>query len=99
MTDEQHRQCRIFTSVLRLLDVDDAGLTDKNDFDDLQAIAQVSAEVKEFTSAGDTPEELMLHRVATLTEKVLMTWGNPEPATVKEWLIARAELLQIRIGV
>lgn len=45
MTDERHK-LDIFTRSLSLLDVDDDGLTDSCDFDDIKAIAQICPEIK-----------------------------------------------------
>lgn len=99
MTPEERNKCALFVHALRLLHVDDDGLTDDNDTDDLNVITQVCPEVKAMTAAGDSPYSLALHRVATLTERVLLTWGRPDRQAVKDWLIARGELLELSIGI
>jgi hypothetical protein len=55
--------------VLDLLHVDADGLTDATEFEDVKAIAQICPQIKEITAAGETPEQLALHRLATLTER------------------------------
>lgn len=97
MTEDERFKCGIFVRSLSLLKVDDDGLTDDNDMDDLEAISQVCPEVKAITSTGESPYELALHRVATLTEQVLLTWARPDRKAVKGWLIARGELLVLQI--
>jgi hypothetical protein len=87
----------IFTKSLTLLHVDDNGLTDETELDDIKAIAQICPQIRDITAAGETPEDLALHRLATLTERVCLTWGVANRQAVKEWSIARAELLVLRI--
>jgi hypothetical protein len=99
MNPADRHKCDIFVRSLKFLHVDDDGLTDDTDFTDVKAIAQLCPEITEITKAGDTPEQLALHRVAVLTESVCLTWGMANPKAVKEWLIARGELLVLRIGV
>ena len=96
MTPEQ--QCALFVRSLSLINVDDDGLTDANDFTDLEALSQVCPEIKLMTAAGNTPYSLGLHRVATLTERILLTWARPDQRAIKEWLLARGELLEMSTG-
>ncbi|MGZ4563131.1 MAG: hypothetical protein ACXVX6_06055, partial [Mycobacterium sp.] len=91
MTPDQRHKCHIFVRSLSLLDVDDDGLTDATDFDEVKAIAQVCPEIKQITEAGDTPEQLALYRLAALTERVCLTWGQSDRQAVRGWLVARAE--------
>ena len=51
MDNLSRQKCTLFTYSLRLLDVDDDGLTDATDFDDVKAIAQVCPEINEITRA------------------------------------------------
>jgi hypothetical protein len=51
MTDDD-RKCDLFLRALSLLKVDDSGLTDATDFDDLRAITQICPEIKEIIGAG-----------------------------------------------
>lgn len=97
MTPDQRQTCDLFVKSLTLLEVDGDGLTDNNDFTDIKAIAQVCPEVKQITEAGETPEQLALYRVSALTEAVCLTWGMANRKAVKDWLIARAELLVLQI--
>jgi hypothetical protein len=97
MNEDKRYKCDLFVLSLRLLDVDDDGLTDDVDFNDVKAIAGVCSEVRQITAGYTSPYEILLHRVADLTERVCYTWAHPDPATVKEWLIARGELLELLI--
>jgi hypothetical protein len=80
-----------------LLHVTEESLSDDNDMTDMQAIWDVAAEVKQITAAGNSPEELAINRLAVCTERVLLTWGVKDQLAVKDWLIARAELLELQI--
>jgi hypothetical protein len=91
-------RCETFVRALTLLDVDDDGLTDNNNLDDLEAIAQICPDVKNITSPGDSPYALALHRLAVLTEDLLVTYVFPDRQVVRGWLIARAELLDLRLA-
>ena len=97
MNDLERHNCQLFLGSLDLLHVDDDGLTDATHFDDVKAIAQTCPLIREITPAGDTPYLLALNRLATLTERVCLTWGRPDRQAVKQWLIARAELLLLQI--
>jgi hypothetical protein len=98
MTDDERRLCDIFIYSLSLLHVDDTGLTADNLLADMNAIAYACRQVKAITAAGDTPEQLALHRLACLTEDVLVTYIFPDRQVVRDWLIARAELLELRLA-
>lgn len=99
MTPNDRHKCDVFAKSLNLLEVDDDGLTDNNDFTEIKAIAQLCPEIKQIAAASETPEQLALYRVAVLTEAVCLTWGMANRKAVKDWLIARGELLVLRIGV
>jgi hypothetical protein len=97
MTPEE-RMCEVFIRSLNLLHADSDGLTDETEFDDIKAIAQIAPDVQELTATGNTPYSMMLHRLAALTEALCLSWGgDPNPKLVKGWLIARAELVELRI--
>jgi hypothetical protein len=97
MTPDERHWCDTFVRAQTLLHVNDHALTDNNDLDDLEAIAQIIPEVKQLTAAGDTPEQLAIHWLAICTERLLLTFARPDPAAVKAWLIARGELLVLQI--
>ncbi|MDT5354455.1 MAG: hypothetical protein QOJ56_2987 [Mycobacterium sp.] len=97
MTDAERQLCDIFIYSLILLHVDDTGLTADNGLSDINAIAYACRQVKAITAAGDTPEQLALHRLAVLTENVIVTYVFPDRQVVRDWLIARAELLELRL--
>jgi hypothetical protein len=99
MNDLERQKCDIFIKSLDLLHVNDDGLTDETDFTDVKAIAQLCPEIKAITAAGETAEDVVLHQLATLTEKVCLTWGVANREAVKQWLITRGELLVLRIGM
>jgi hypothetical protein len=99
MTPDDRAKCETFVRSLNLLHVDGDGLTDATDFDDIKAIAQVCPMIKEITAAGETPEQVVLHQLAILTERVCLTWGIANREAVKQWLIARGELLVLQIGM
>lgn len=52
MNENERHRCDLFVRSLSLLHVDDDGLTDATDFDDVKAIAQICPEIKEITGAG-----------------------------------------------
>jgi hypothetical protein len=97
MTPEE-RLCEIFIRSLNLLHVNHDGLSDQTELDDIKAVAQIAPDVQELAATGNTPYSMMLHRLATLTESLCLSWGgDPNPKLVKAWMIARCELLQLRI--
>jgi hypothetical protein len=97
VTDDERRLCDIFVESLELLDVDDTGLTADNRLADMNAIAYACQQVKAIAAPGDTPEQLALNRLAVLTEDLLVTYVFPDRRVVRDWLVARSELLQLRI--
>jgi hypothetical protein len=98
MTPAELHTSTVFVQSLRLMHVDDDGLTDACDATDLNAIHQICPDVVNIGAVGDTPYALALWRLASLTERVLMTWGRPDPQAVKAWLLARAEVLDLKLG-
>jgi hypothetical protein len=58
MDNLSRQKCTLFTYSLRLLDVDDNGLTDDNDLDCLAAISCTLHPVRIITRSGATPEEM-----------------------------------------
>jgi len=97
MTPDGRRWCGTFVRAQTLLHVDDDGLTDENEQDDLEAIAQIIPEIKQLTAAGDTPEQMAIHWLAICTERLLLTWARPDRQAVRDWLVARSELLELRL--
>jgi hypothetical protein len=81
------------------LQVDDAGLTDDNDPDDLQTVGALSVLVYRIAATCDTPFHLALARVAVLTGGLI---ASPElgsgDSIARKWLIATAELLELRLA-
>ena len=98
MNDDERHLVGVFLYGQTLLNIDDNGLTDDNRLDDLEAVAKLCLKVKAITAGGDTPEQLCLHRLATLTEDVLVTWVIPCRQAVKQWLIGRAELVELTLA-
>lgn len=98
MNDDDRHLVGVFLYAQTLLNIDDTGLTDDNQVDDLVTVAKLCLKVKTMTAAGDTLEQLCLHRLATLTEGVLVTGVTPSRQAVKQWLIARAELVELRLA-
>lgn len=98
MTPNNRHKIELFVRALNLLQVDDDGLTDETQFDDAKAIAQTCPDIREITRGFNTPEEFALNRLATLTEAVCLTWGQPNRQAVKAWMIARCELLDLRLA-
>lgn len=92
MTDDDLRG--IFRYALSRLDVDERGLSDDNDMADMNATAALCLAIKASAATADTLEQLLLHRLAILTERLLISPWVPDPGIAKEWLIARSELLQ-----
>jgi hypothetical protein len=95
MTDDE--LVGVFLYAQTRLRVDDSGLTADNTIADLNTVAKLCLDVKAITAAGDTPFQLALNRLAALTESVLVTLAIPDPQAVRAWLVARGELLELRI--
>jgi hypothetical protein len=87
----------LFVDSLDLLDVEDTGLTANNVLADMNAIAWACLEVKAASNKGNSPSELALHRLALLTEDLLVTYVFPSADAVSAWQIARGELLELQI--
>jgi hypothetical protein len=95
MTDDE--LCNLFVDSLDLLEVDDTGLTAENLLPDMNAIAWACQQVKAITRSGDSPSELALHRLALLTEDLIVTYIFPSRDAVSAWRIAVGELLELQI--
>jgi hypothetical protein len=81
------------------LQVDDDGLTDDNDPADLQTVGALSVLVYRIAATCDTPFHLALSRVSVMTGALLASREFGNGATiVRKWLIARAELLELRLA-
>ncbi len=97
--DHQRRTVDEFVAELSRLRADENGLAPDYGFAELNPIAKLCYEVENLTTDADTPEELLLHRVAILTgdliAAVILGGGR---TIVREWLIARAELLRLRLS-
>jgi hypothetical protein len=98
MTDDERHLIGVFLYSLTLLRVDEESLTPGNDLSDMNAVAKLCLDVKAITAPGDTPEQLSLHRLACLTEDLLITYVFPDRQVVKAWMCARAELLDLRLA-
>lgn len=80
------------------LQVDDHGLTD-NDPDDLQTVGALSVLVYRVAAACDTPYHMALSRCAVLTGALVASKELGHGDTiVHRWLIACAELLDLRLA-
>lgn len=88
----------VFIRSLNLINTDENGLTADNLPVDMEAIAQICPEIRAITAAGETPFQLALHRLAALTEQVVTTYVLPDRAIAKAWLIARGEVLELRLA-
>lgn len=88
-----------FADVLPQLRITDNGLDrEQNSYGTVVVTADLVAEVKTYTAEGHTPEEMLLHRLACLTGDLLTTAVlPPDPQIVRDWLIARAELVELRL--
>lgn len=107
-----------FDDVLPQLVITEDGLDpQKNTYGAVLIAARIAAEVKTFAIDGLTPAELLLHRLAVLTEELLATGFRPPPTVaemkinetinrmfgpiptrlVKQWLLARAELVEVAL--
>ena len=65
----------------------------------LEIAARLVADVKALRPEGFTPEDMLRYRLAALTGDLLTTAVlEPDPRVVRDWLIARAELAQVRLG-
>jgi hypothetical protein len=97
LTDEDRRTIDMFVSMLAGLRVGEHGPTSDNHLGYLNPLAKLCLDVEAITMVGYTPEEILLHRVARLTSdlitRVVLAGGD---AIVREWLIARSELLRVR---
>jgi hypothetical protein len=99
MTDGDRRTIDLLVSMLGGLRVDVHGPTSDNHQDYLNSLANLCLEVEVITAAGNTPEEILLHRVARLTGDLITTLAQAgADAIVREWLGARVELLQLRLS-
>jgi hypothetical protein len=96
MTDDDRRLCDIFVDSMELFDVDETGLTADNLLADMNAIAWACLQVKAMTDKGNSPSELALHRLALLTEDLLVTYIFPSSDAVDAWRIAVGELLELQ---
>ncbi len=98
MTDGDRRTIDLLVSMLGGLRVDVHGPTSDNHQGYLNSLANLCLEVEVITAAGNTPEEILLHRVARLTGDLITTLAQAgADAIVREWLGARVELLQLRL--
>jgi hypothetical protein len=83
-----------FRASLIGLHLDRDGLTRQNNLERLNLIARLSGEVLDLTADADTPEDLLLHRLAHCAQRVVTTVLQSDPDAVRAFLIARAELLE-----
>ena len=50
MNDTERHNCELFTRSLELLHVNEDGLTDETDYDDIKAISQVCPQIKQIAN-------------------------------------------------
>jgi hypothetical protein len=75
-------------------------LTRDNRLGYLNPLARLRLRVKAITAAGDTPAQMALHRLAVLTEDLIVTYLFPDKrVVVRKWLIGLAELLELKLTV
>jgi hypothetical protein len=99
MTDGDRRIIDLFVSMLGGLRVDVHGPTSDNHRGYLNSLANLCLEVEVIAAPGNTPEEILLHRVARLTGDLITTLAQAGANTiVREWIAARVELLQLRLS-
>jgi len=96
MNDEERHTINEFLSGIQQLRVDENGIAPDYGFAELNPVAKQCFAIEEITAAGNTPEEILLHRVARLTGDLITTviLGDGE-SIVREWLVARAELAEL----
>lgn len=79
------------------LRIDDDGLHPDSDLGKLDRIAETSFAVIANTADAANPRDLYAHRLAVMTQRLirLMFHHGPQADALREWLIARAELLHM----
>ncbi|HPX38597.1 MAG TPA: hypothetical protein PLH92_17210 [Mycobacterium sp.] len=89
-----------FDEILRQLKLTDTGLDPHaNTYGAAVIAAQLAADTMAYTADADTPEDLLIHRLAYLTGQLLTTAVVADDENiVRDWLLARAELAELRIG-
>ncbi len=66
-----------------------------NELEQLNRIAALARTVITLTRSPQTPQDLLAHRLAKLTEDLLTTaLQHGSPQLVKAWILARAELVE-----
>jgi hypothetical protein len=99
MTDDERTTINEFITALGQLRTYKNGIAPDYDFAELNPIAKQCFVVEGITAAGNTPEEILLHRLAKLTGDLITTLVLDGGGTVvREWLTARAELLQLGLS-
>jgi hypothetical protein len=99
MTDEERETIQVFIQMLSGLRVDKFGLKPDNHLGYLNPLAKMCFQVENITAAADTPEHLLVHRVAKLTGDLITTVKLAGGETiVREWFMARAELLCLNLS-
>lgn len=78
--------------------LDTEGLAPReNPLPKLERIAELALAVIAITKSPVTPEDMLAHRLAVLTKKLLTTaLFHGSPQLVKSWMLARAELLELQ---
>jgi hypothetical protein len=89
----------LFIAALRLLSVDDDGITEA-DPTDMAAILQTSEYLVARTPT-DNPYQLALHRLCIITAALIAgcQLGIRREGLGRDWLVARGELLDLRLAV
>lgn len=89
-----------FDDILRELKLTSTGLDpEANTYGAVVLSADIVADTLKFTANADTPEDLLIHRLAHLTGWLLTTAVIADDENiVRDWLLARAELTALRLG-
>jgi hypothetical protein len=98
VTDESTIDLFIRSQSLLHVEEGDASVTADNIPADLEAVAQVAADVLTLTANANSPFEIAVYRLALLTLKVVVTYVVPDREIVRRWQIARTEVLLLQLA-
>lgn len=88
-----------FDAILGQLKLTDTGLDPKTKYGAVVIAADIVTDAMKYTANADTPEELLIHRLAHLTGQLLTTAVIADDENiVSDWLKARAELTALRLS-
>ncbi len=99
-TPEQFDVFAAFRAALMRLRVDAGGLTRDNPLRHLDAVADLSIRVRELAAAADTPEQMLMYRLACLAQELRTTlFAAPDrERIVRDFMLARAEVLALDLS-